>query len=257
MPRIARLLLPDRIYHLTHRCHNGSFFLRFDTVRMEYRRRLYQAVRRFRIHMLNYCLTSNHTHLLLIAHRPVSIGVFMRHLEGEFAASYNRRKHRRGAFWSERYHATLIEDGSHLWNCMRYIDLNMVRAGVVDHPVDWRWCGYQEISRRRRRYQILELDELLRLAGMNDPDAFAAWYSAELNEAIRAGRSRRREPHWTESIAVGSEEFVRSIARSTRNRKKLEIREWADAAWYVRDPAACYGEWPTAPQSSPWQESCS
>ena len=244
MPRIARVLLPGHIYHLTHRCHNGSYFLRFDTVRKEYRRRLWQAVRRFRIQMLNYCLTSNHTHLLLKVRRPAFISAFMRHIEGEFAAAYNRRKDRRGAFWSERYHATLIEDGPHLWNCMRYIDLNMVRAGVVNHPTDWHWCGYQEIAGRRQRYRILDLDELLRLEWMNDLGDFAEWYCARLKEAIEAGRNKHREPHWTESIAVGSEAFVRRIAGLARNRKRLEIKESADSAWYVRDPAACYG--PTA-----------
>jgi putative transposase len=240
MPRIARVLLPGHIYHLTHRCHNGSFFLRFDTVRIEYRRRLWQAVRRFKIWMLNYCLTSNHTHLLLTVRCPAFISVFMRQLEGEFASVYNRRKHRRGAFWSERYHATLIEDGPHFWNCMRYIDLNMVRAGVVGHPVDWPWCGYQEITGLRQRYRILDLEELLRLGGMSDLGAFAEWYRAELGKALEAA-SARREPHWTESIAVGSEGFVRRIAALAKNRKKLEIKEWADAGWYVRDPAACYG----------------
>jgi putative transposase len=83
MPRSARILLPEHIYHLTHRCHNGSFFLRFDTVRIEYRRRLWQAARRFKICLLNYSITSNHTHLLLKVRRPARVSIFMRHLEGE------------------------------------------------------------------------------------------------------------------------------------------------------------------------------
>ena len=71
-----------------------------------------------------------------VAQRSAFVSIFMRHLEGEFASHYNRHKRRHGAFWSERYHSTLIEDGPHLWKCMRYIDLNMVRAGVVCHPID-------------------------------------------------------------------------------------------------------------------------
>jgi putative transposase len=240
MPRSARVLLPEHIYHLTHRCHNGSFFFRFDTVRIEYRRRLWQAVRRFRITLLNYCLTSNHTHLLLTVHCPARISTFMRHLEGEFASFYNRCKQRRGAFWSERYHATLIEGGRYFWNCMRYIDLNMVRARVVHHPAEWPWCGYQEIAGLRQRYRILNLQELLRLAQLSDLTALATRYGIELELAIKTG-NQRREPHWTESIAVGSEAYVHRIAALSKNRKKLEIREWADAAWYVRDPAVCYG----------------
>ncbi len=239
MPRSARILLPGHIYHLTHRCHNGSFFLRFDTIRFEYRRRLWLAVRKFKILMLNYCITSNHTHLLLKVLRPARISTFMRHLEGEFAAGYNRLKHRRGAFWSERYHATLIEGGRHFWNCMYYLDLNMVRAGVVDHPCRWCWCGYQEIAGLRLRCRILKLPELLQSAGMSDPAAFSAWYRVGLDQALKAG-SGRREPCWTESIAVGSEGFVRQIAALSKRRKRLEIREWTDEAWYVRDPTASY-----------------
>jgi len=241
MPRIARMLLPGHIYHLTHRCHNGAFFLGFDVVRNEYRRRLWKAVRQFRILMLNYCITSNHTHLLLKVRRPTAVSVFMRHLEGEFAANYNRRKRRRGAFWSERFHATLIEDSPHLWRCMRYIDLNMVRAGVVRHPADWPWCGYQEIALHRQRYRILDLGELLRLKGMNDLETFAKCYRAELSQKLESGIGSR-EPHWTESIAVGSEVFVRSMAVLAKTRKRLVITEYAGNSWYVRDPTASYAQ---------------
>ena len=239
MPRCARILLPEHIYHLTHRCHNGSFFLRFNTTRIEYRLRLWRAVRRFRITMLNYCITSNHTHLLVKVRQPARISTFMRHLEGEFASYYNRRKYRCGSCWNERYHSTLIEDGCHFWNCMFYIDLNMVRARVVDHPCHWRWGGYQEMSGRRRRYQILELPELLQLAGMSDLGTFTAWYENQLDQVLQTA-SRHREPHWTESIAVGSEAFVRRIAALSKQRKRLEIMALNDDTWYVRDPISNY-----------------
>lgn len=243
MQRHARILLPGHIYHLTHRCHNGSLFLRFDVARDEYRRRLWEAVRRFGILMLNYCLTSNHTRLLLKTRNPARISVFMRHLEGEFAAHYNRQKHRRGAFWSGRYHATLIEDGGHCWNCMHYIDLNMVRAGAVDHPAQWFWCGFQEIAGRRQSFRILDLKELRDFAGISDLDTLSCWYGANLDRVMKTS-SRRREPHWTESIAVGSREFVHRIAALAKDRKRLEIGEWADAAWYVRKQGAHYGMQP-------------
>jgi putative transposase len=239
MPRSARIFLPGHIYHLTHRCHNGSFFLRFNASRIEYRNRLWQAMRRFNISLLNYCITSNHVHLLLIVLKSIRISLFMRHLEGEFASQYNRRRNRRGAFWCERYHATLIEDGRHLWNCMHYIDLNMVRAGVVDHPKNWPWCGYQEIASLRQRYRIVDLPQLMELREMDDLNYFSGRYEAELNEMLNKTKGVR-EPHWTESIAVGSEAFVNRIAALSKNRRKLVIEEWADAAWCVRDPSAQY-----------------
>ena len=89
----------------------------------------------------------------------------MQSLEGDFAQFYNRRKGRQNAFWGDRYHATMIESGEHLWGCLLYIDLNMVRAGVVDHPKDWPWTGYQELMGHRnvattQRYINLADDHL-------------------------------------------------------------------------------------------------
>jgi len=72
------------------------------------------------------------------------ISGWMQEVEGQFAQTYNRRKKRSGAFWEGRYHCTMIEPGPHLWRCMVYIELNMVRAGVVQHPKQWPWCSFQE-----------------------------------------------------------------------------------------------------------------
>ena len=64
---------------------------------------------------------------------------------GRTAQEYNRRKNRNGALWQDRYHATAISSDRHLIQCIVYIDLNMVRAGVVAHPSEWDYGGYNEI----------------------------------------------------------------------------------------------------------------
>ena len=119
---------------MTHRCHNRSFLFRFARDREEYRRRLRPSLEPFGVELLTYSITSNHTHLLVYAEATESLSGLMQKLEGEFAEYYNIRKRRSGAFWSGRYHATMVEGGKHLWNCMKYVDLNMVRAGVVWIP---------------------------------------------------------------------------------------------------------------------------
>jgi putative transposase len=67
-------------------------------------------------------------------------------IAGRTGQEFNQRKARKGAFWEDRYHATAIEDGDHLKKCIVYIDLNMVRAGVVKHPSEWPYSGYNEIQ---------------------------------------------------------------------------------------------------------------
>jgi hypothetical protein len=56
----------------------------------------------------------------------------------------------------DNFHATLVEEGSYLWRCLCYIELNMVRAGVVSHPREWEWVGYHEIMGQRKRYRLLD-----------------------------------------------------------------------------------------------------
>ena len=89
----------------------------------------------------------------------------MQRLEGEFAEYYNRRKGRRGAFWGDRFHCTMVDSLKYVWNCMVYIELNMVRARVVSHPEQWRWCSYAELAGRRQRYRLVDRAELLLQAG--------------------------------------------------------------------------------------------
>jgi len=62
------------------------------------------------------------------------MSTMMQRVAGEFARAYNRRKGRLNAYWGDNYHATAVEEGPYLWRCLVYIEMNMVRCGVVKHP---------------------------------------------------------------------------------------------------------------------------
>jgi putative transposase len=242
MPRANRYIQPGCIYHITHRCHNRSFLLRFAIDRNQYRERLRLALTHFRVSLLSYCITSNHTHLLVTAREPSCVSRLMQRLEGEFAAYYNRRKDRSGAFWGDRFHCTLVEGGNYLWRCMQYIDLNMVRARVVMHPAEWTWCGYHELVGHRYRYCLLDLERLLELQGKRDRNSLAQIYQEEIERNI-AKRSIEYAPIWTRSIAVGSQSFIEEIVKITKNtgkRKDLETAVNSEGDWYVFEETDAY-----------------
>jgi len=69
---------------------------------------------------------------------------FMREIKVNFARFYNRRHHRRGYFWRDRFKSVIVENGQTLTNCLAYIDLNPLRAGLVERPEQYRWnsLGY-------------------------------------------------------------------------------------------------------------------
>jgi putative transposase len=237
MPRSNRYILPGYIYHLTHRCHNRKFLLKFRLDKIEYGARLRNAVHKHRISLFNF--TSNHVHLAAMCKRIGDLSQFMQQLDGEFADCYNRRKHRSGAVWGERFHCTMIDGGDHLWNCLRYIDLNMVRAGIVRHPMDWPWCGYHELVGTRRRFRLLDIDCLLEVLGLPDRKSLAEIHQQQIMDSIH-NNHLAREAIWTESIAVGSEAFVKEIIAKTKKRKRFNIAANADGDWYVIENLILY-----------------
>jgi len=92
----------------------------------------------------------------------------MQLIAGRTAEEYNQRKGKQGAFWEDRYHATAIETDEHLHRCMVYIDFNMVRAGVVNHPAKWKESGFSEIEKPPKRYATIDLPNLIKLSGFAD-----------------------------------------------------------------------------------------
>jgi len=239
MTRANRFHLPGMICHLTHRCHDRSFLFKFACDRTAYRESLRLASKEFGVSLLNFSVTSNHTHQLAMESKEGGISRMMQKLEGNFAGAYNRRKHHSGAFWEDRYHCTMVEDGEHLWNCIQYIDLNMVRAGVVSHPGGWQWCGYSELMGEKARYRLLDMDLLLKLLGVANIEPFRVQYSERIQLAI-ANNKLSREICWTESIAVGSRSYVAKISESLRYKHRRPfIEEYDDgscAIWESLDP---------------------
>jgi putative transposase len=137
MPRANRHFLPGHVWHITHRCHQRKFLLKFARDRRRYLHWVFEANKRFGLCVLDYMVTSNHVHLLVKDTGSNVIAESMQLIAGRTAQEYNQRKGRQGAFWEDRYHATAIQTDEHLHQCLVYIDLNMVRAGVVDYPIQW------------------------------------------------------------------------------------------------------------------------
>ena len=157
MARAKRHFIPGYVWHITHRCHKRDFLLKLVKDRTRWKDWLFEAKKRYGLHVLDYILTSNHIHLLVMDEggRDV-IPNSLKLVAGRVGQEYNTRKSRKGAFWEDRYHATAVQTGEHLIRCIVYIDMNMVRAGAVSHPSEWTHCGYNEIQNPKKRYGIID-----------------------------------------------------------------------------------------------------
>ncbi len=208
MARAKRHFIPGYIWHITHRCHNREFLLKFSKDRHRYLQWLYQARKRYKLTILNYMVTSNHVHLLVLdSGNSDVIPKSMQLVAGRTGQEYNQRKNRKGAYWEDRYHATAVESGDHLARCMAYIDTNMVRAGVVSHPSMWGFSGYNEIQKPRRKNILIDYERLRGLFGAETHDQLKSIHKRWTEEYLRNG-TKERQGEWTDSIAVGSKEFT-------------------------------------------------
>lgn len=239
MPRANRYFLPNHVWHITHRCHQKDFLLKFAEDRKRWIYWLFEAKKRYGLRVLNYMVTSNHIHLLVLDQGKGEVAKAMQLVAGRTAQEYNRRKGRRGAFWEDRYHATAVEAGSHLARCLVYIDLNMVRAGAVQHPVAWKECGYHELQSSRERYAIVDINALLGLLGYSRIDDFRVEHNGWIDAQLRHER-HTRDASWTEGLAVGSEFFVADVKERLGMRARYRKIEDTHNGSILREPVQRY-----------------
>jgi putative transposase len=89
-----------------------------------------------------YCLMTNHVHLLITPRAGGACTALMRDLGQRYVQYFNRRHERSGTLWEGRFRSCLAESALYVLGCYRYIELNPVRAGMVDHPIGYLWSSY-------------------------------------------------------------------------------------------------------------------
>ncbi len=166
-----------------------------------------------------------------------SLSEFVREIKQTFSRYYNRRKKRRGTLWGERFKSVIVERGETLVNCLAYIDLNAVRAGIVEKPDHYRWCalgyhaqtgnkdgflstdfGFQDMEgvdekERFRRYRrfVYEAGAISKSGGKNRKTIESGIVSKERAKDFketRIDRFRNRTRYFTDSGIIGTKSFV-------------------------------------------------
>jgi putative transposase len=124
-----------------------------------------------------------------------------------------------------------VETGEHLARCIVYIDLNMVRNGVVKHPAEWAHRGYREIQNPPLRYGLINRSKLIECCEVGSEAELRGSHRDWVETAINSSGDRSRRPEWTECVAVGSEALVRGV---------LEALEWKGTSRQVKDAGDHY-----------------
>ena len=156
-----------------------------------------------------------------------SLSEYMKEIKQGFSRFYNKLHRRKGFFWSERFKSVIVEQGDTLINCLAYIDLNAVRAAIVEKPEQYRWCSLAYHVQTRNKDRFLSLDFGLREFGVKDAKARLKYYrkfvykkgcldssgkeSEKGFEISALDRFRYRTRYFTDSGIIGTKSFVNRL----------------------------------------------
>ena len=280
MPRIRRLIINDEtaVYHIMSRTALDGFPL--GDVEKDF---MLDLIRRYSalyfVEILGFCLMGNHFHILVrmfpehkytdediqkryesfygdgsifaagwipsLREKLSNLSEFVKEIKQSFSRYYNKRHHRRGTLWGERFKSLIVEKGETLINCLAYIDLNPMRAGIVERPEDYRWnsIGYHIQTGNKDRLFVLDFG-LKEFGVVNTEERLKRYrryvYEAGAldhpgkgqarvidNEIVeherendfeinRMQRFRYRTRYFTDSGIIGTKEFVSKITSGLR-----------------------------------------
>ena len=202
---MARVVAVDIPHHVTQRGNGRQVIFSGDGDRRTYLELLKQYSELHGLSLLGYCLMSNHVHLLAVPGGKEALAQTLKQAHGRYAAYWNAVQASTGHVWQGRFYSCPLGE-SHLWEAMRYVELNPVRARMVATAEEWGWssaaahCGGSadplvEMQRWRKRWTAEEWREHL-AAGESKNEV------AEMRRFTHSGRP------------LGSAEFVAELEKS-------------------------------------------
>lgn len=143
MPRVGRVVLPDYPHHIVQRGHNRQVVFAQEDDFRNYLENLRELKALYGIQVFAYCLMTNHVHLLLQPGEAIAdLGRLMKALAARTTRHFNRLEGRSGTLWESRYKSSPVQTDQYLLACCRYVELNPVRARMVNHPGGYCWSSY-------------------------------------------------------------------------------------------------------------------
>lgn len=215
MPRPPRLEYPNALYHVTSRGMRRGAIFRNDDDRALLLAILTLALQAGDAQVFAYCLMGNHYHFVLWT-RDANLSALMHRVNSVYSLQFNRRHGLRGSVFEPRFKALHVDRDSYLLEVCRYVDLNPVRAGLVESPGEWAWSSHRAHTGRKPSPPWLATAELHGVLMGQVPEDSLQIAAAERRYAdwVEAGRDVRL---WQESLRhgrfLGDEVFVERLTR--------------------------------------------
>ena len=222
MARLPRYFVEGQAQHVIQRGNNREPIFACEEDYRFYLDCLSDAAERHGVAIHAYVLMTNHVHLLVTPEVKDSIGKTLQSLGRRYVQYFNYSYGRTGTLWEGRYRATLIDSERYLLTCMRYIELNPVRAGMVTHPADYPWSSYGANAHERENPLLTEhlLYSRLGLSGPERRRAYRHLFRGALSGHDLAAIREATNKGWV----LGNDRFREKIERLSGRRAAPKAR---------------------------------
>jgi putative transposase len=216
MARLPRLSLPGYPHHVIQRGNNRQSI--FSSA-ADYRfllDLLRQHARQCQVAVHAYVLMGNHFHLLLTPQEGEGLPRMMQAVGRSYVQYFNRQHQRSGTLWEGRYRSTVLQTERYLLQCMAYIDLNPVRAGMVAGPQDYAWSSFAH-NTGQRADPLVSPHPLYWELG-NTPFAREAAYQSLVQAGVEGSAQQALTDATLRGWALGEADFVADLQKRTGRR---------------------------------------
>ena len=216
MARLPRFFVPDTPQHVIQRGNDRQPIFRTSADHAFFKSCLEFAARRHGVAIHAYVLMTNHVHLLATPEAATSLPRAMQSVGRVYVRYFNSTHGRSGTLWEGRYKATIVESDRYLLACMRYIELNPVRAGMVEAPGDYTWSSFRANGLGQPAKFWMPHDVYLQL-GATVAERTAAYRGLFRGQLDSTMLNQIRQAS-NQGMALGSDRFRNEIERLARRR---------------------------------------
>ncbi len=183
MPRKPRILLSKSYYHITTRGNNKNNIFKENNDYLFYLNLIKKYKKKTSLNIYHYCLMPNHTHFLIRTGDASSFSSFMKNLNLAYCYYFKKKYSWVGHFWQGRYNSQSVGKDEYFLQCGKYIELNPVRARIVEDPKDYPYSSYSYYAEGKDDDIITE-DFFYKDLGSNDKERKKEYRDILINEII-------------------------------------------------------------------------
>ena len=211
MPRKPRFQLPGIPAHVVQRGNNRQAIFFEASDHTAYLSWLGEGLERYRCELHAYVLMTNHVHLLVTPEDRDGISRLLQYVGRHYVPYINHSYGRTGTLWEGRYKASLVQEDHYLLSCMRYIELNPVRANMVKSPAHYRWSSYRA-NAQGQVDRLLTTHDRYRGLGRNSSERQAV-YRDLFRNVLEPDELKQVRAAWLTGTPLGNDRFRTDIER--------------------------------------------